>query len=606
MIENKIVALSDKEHILKRPDMFIGSVVKETHDRFLFGKWTQVEYVPGLIKIYDEILDNSVDEAIRTNFKFANKISVVIDGPKITVTDNGRGIPQDDVVMPDGSILPGPFAAWTSTKTGGNFGDDSERKTGGKNGVGSSLTNIFSSLFIGITCDGTTELTVNCSNGTDNKSWSKKPGKVKGTSVSFIPEFEYFGVNGLSATELDIILDRLETLAVVYPKIEFKFNGKVVKGVFKTFAKRFDEEALIHDSDNFSVAIGRSEEGFRQLTYVNNINTRLGGHHIDFFMDEFGNHLMGMIKSKYKIEVTKARIRECLTMVMFIRDMSNLRFDSQTKERFTSTYGDIKSHINVDFKKLAQQFMKNETVLMPIIELALARKEAADKAAEARAAKKVVKAKVVKHVKANKIGTNAETTLFLTEGDSAIGYLLSTRDQDTQGGFPLRGKFMNTWKMPYKKMLENREVFDILAITGLTLGDPDISNMSYKNIAIMVDADVDGTGSIFPSLLAFFSNWPELFHQNRIQFIRTPILILSKGNKTEWIYSQEEYESVKDKYESWDKRYIKGLGSLDVDEYERIIRQPVIDTIKLPENWEDLFELIMGEESAPRKEWMAS
>ncbi|QJT71794.1 DNA topoisomerase large subunit [Shewanella phage Thanatos-1] len=83
-------------------------------------------------------------------------------------------------------------------------------------------------------------------------------------------------------------------------------------------------------------------------------------------------------------------------------------------------------------------------------------------------------------------------------------------------------------------------------------------------------------------------------------------MILSKGNKTEWIYSQEEYDKVKDKYESWDKRYIKGLGSLDVDEYERVIRKPVIDTIKLPDDWEELFELIMGEDAAPRKGWMSS
>lgn len=611
MIKNEIKILSDREHIIKRSGMYIGSSAFEAHDRFLFGKFQSVKYVPGIIKLIDEIIDNSVDEAIRTNFKHANKISVDIKGNKIIVTDNGRGLPQAPVVTPEGETIPGPVAAWTRPRAGGNFGDDAERKTGGMNGVGSALTNIFSVSFTGATCDGKNEIIVRCSNGAENISWEEHPAKDKefikdktGTVVSFIPDFSHFESTGLTDIDQSIIHDRLMTLAVVYPDIEFKFMGKRVQGKFKAYAHMYDENAVVQDSDTCAIAIGRSDDGFRQLSYVNNIHTKNGGTHVDLVLDELSNELIPALKRKYKLEVNKARIKECLTVIMFIRDMSNMRFDSQTKERLTSPWGEIRSHIDIDYKKLANAIMKSEDIHMPIIEAMLARKLAAEKAAETKAAKKAQKAKVAKHIKANKYGKDADTTLFLTEGDSAIGYLLTTRDRELHGGYPLRGKFMNTWGMSAADAMKNKEVFDICAITGLTIGEP-AENTNYRNIAIMTDADVDGVGSIFPSLLAFFSNWPELFEQGRIRFVKTPVIILTKGKEQRWFYSLGEYEDHKDDFKGWKLRYIKGLGSLEEDEYERVIQDPVYDVVTLPENWKELFELIMGNDAAPRKTWMS-
>lgn len=612
MIKNEIKILSDREHIVKRSGMYIGSSAHEAHERFLFGKFVSVSYVPGVIKLIDEIIDNSVDEAIRTNFKFANKISVELKGNKIIVTDNGRGLPQAKVVTPEGEEIPGPVAAWTRPRAGGNFGEDSERKTGGMNGVGSALTNIFSVTFAGATCDGTNEIIVRCSNGAENISWEQTPAKEKqfietktGTLVSFIPDFSHFESNGLTDIDEQIINDRLQTLAVIYPDIEFKFQNKKVQGNFKKFAKLFDEESIVQEQENCSISIGRSPDGFRHLTYVNNIHTKNGGHHIDCVMDDICDELIPSIKRKHKIEVTKARIKECLTFVMFVRDMSNMRFDSQTKERLTSPFGEIRSHIKLDTKKLAQAIMKSEAVLMPIIEAALARKLAAEKAAETKAAKKALKAKVQKHIKPNKYGNeDLETTLFLTEGDSAMGYLIEVRDRELQGGYPLRGKFINTWGMPASEVLENKEAFDICAITGLVIGEKP-ENLNYKNIAIMTDADVDGTGSIYPSLLGFFSRWPELFEQGRIRFCKTPVIIAQVGKEQKWFYTSKEYETAKEKLGKHSIRYIKGLGSLTRDEYEKVVLEPHYDVVSLPENWKDLFEMLLGDEPKLRKAWMS-
>ncbi len=603
MINNEIKILSDKEHIIKRSGMYIGSSANEEHERFVFGKFQKVKYVPGLVKIIDEIIDNSIDEAIRTNFKFANKIDVTVSPHLVSVSDNGRGIPQAMITTPEGAEIPGPVAAWTRPKAGGNFGDDSERKTGGMNGVGSSLTNIFSNIFTGITCDGTNTITVKCKDNMDSIDWKSKAGGRQGTSVSFEPDFSHFECEIIDVEVIKIIEDRLQTLAVVYPDIMFKFNGSRVIGNFKKYAKQFDEHMLVMDTDKCAIGIGRSDDGFRQLTYVNNIHTKNGGSHIDYVMDELVNEMMPLIKRKYKVEVNKARIKECITVVMFVRDMSNMRFDSQTKERLTSPWGEIKAHIDLDIKKLARMFINTEEILMPIIEAVLARKLAAEKAAETKAAKAASKAKVAKHIKANMYGKDADTTLFLTEGDSAIGYLLSTRDAQLQGGYPLRGKVMNTWGMAPSDMMKNRELFEICAITGLVVGEP-AENINYRNIAIMTDADADGLGSIYPSLLAFFANWPELFEQGRIKFCKSPIIIATKGKDEKWFYTLPEAEA--EDLSGYTIRYIKGLGSLTQDDYQKVIREPHFDVVRLPENWKDHFEMLLGNDSQLRKDWMSA
>ncbi len=606
MIKNEIKVLSDVEHIKKRSGMYIGSSANEAHERFLFGEYKSVTYVPGLVKLIDEIIDNSVDEAIRTSFKFANKIDVIIKDNQVSVSDNGRGIPQAMVVDQTGEELPGPVAAWTIPKAGGNFGDDTERKTGGMNGVGSSLTNIFSVMFTGITADGENEITVSCSNGMENKSWSTKKSKGKGTTVTFIPDFSHFETNSMGEIYNEITLDRLQTLAVVYPDIQFTFNGKKVDGNFKKFAKQFGENVVIQETENVSMAFATSPDGFRHLTYVNNIHTKNGGHHVECVFDDICEHLLPGIKKKYKgIEVSKARVKECMTMLMFIRDMSNMRFDSQTKERLTSPFGEIRAHIQIDAKKIANAILKDEGLIMPIVEAALARKLAAEKAAETKANKKAAKAKVQKHIKANLYGKDADTTLFLTEGDSAIGYLIEVRDRELHGGYPLRGKFMNTWGMTGVDIMKNKEAFDICAITGLTIGDEDISSMGYRNIAIMTDADVDGTGSIYPSLLAFFTQWPQLYKEGRVRFVKTPVIIAQIGKEQKWFYDLPEYEAAKDKLPKHSIRYIKGLGSLQKSEYKQMIMNPKYDVVQLPDDWKEQFEMLLGKDPAPRKAWMS-
>lgn len=608
MIKNEIKMLSDIEHCLLRKGMYIGSTANEEREQFLFGKFQKVKYVPGLVKVIEELINNSTDEAVRTNFAFANKISVDIDleTSTIVVEDNGRGIPQYLIQTPEGEEIPAAVAAWTKVKAGSNFDDSQGLTVSGQNGVGASLTNIFSKLFTGVTCDGTNTMTITCADNLKTIDWAVKKGGKQGTKVTFNPDFQHFDCETIDPIVLDIMKDQLQTLAVTFPDIQFKFNDEKIIGNFKKYAKQFFEEAVVSETDNIMVGLLPSEDGFRHLSYVNAIHTKTGGTHVDYFIDELSNELIPKIKSRHKVEVTKARIKECMTLLLFVKGFPNARFDSQTKEKLSVPLSQVKEHLNIDIKRLAHNFMKNEKLYMPIIEAVLAKKLAAEKAAENRAQKSAKKAKVLKHIKANGYGNQSvDTTLFLAEGDSAIGYLISTRDQQLHGGYPLRGKVLNTWGMSPLEMLKNAEIFDICSIMGLIIGEKS-SDLNYKNIAIMVDADVDGTGSIYPSLLAFFSNWTELFEQGRIKFLKTPVWICQKGKESKWFYTNDEYELEKENLKGWNSRYIKGLGSLEENEYEEMINNPQYDVVSLDEDWKDQFEMLFGKDPDPRKVWMSS
>ena len=592
--------LSDRDHIRKRPNMYVGSVNKEAHERFIMGKFRKVEYVEGLVKIINEILDNSIDEAIRTDFKHANKIDVKIDRNLVTISDNGRGIPQDDVRTPEGKIVPKPVAAWTMAKSGSNF-DDENRVTMGMNGVGSFLTNCYSSIFIGETSNGKRKVTINCTDGAQNMDYRTSPTKEQGTTVKFTPDFSIFGVDGIDEETKEVIKDRLMALAVAFPAVRFTYNGETLANKFALYAGMYGEHTIIQASTKVSFILASTEDGFKQKSFVNGLDTKNGGVHVDSMVDGIYTELEPMIKKKHAIEIPKARVKECLTLVVFLHNFNAPAFDSQTKEKLTNTAGEFNNHAGLNYKKIAKQIMDTSEIITPIIESALIRKQAAEAAAITKAKKKAKKAKVAKHVPASGIDTDGvETTLFLTEGDSAVGQFIECRNEETQGAFPLRGKPLNTWGMSNLEVLKNKELSELMAILNLHPGDS--SEMTYDNIGIMVDADVDG-GDILTLLIAFFSRWPELFEKKKIRYIRTPIIIAKVGKDEKWFYSLEDFAPFRDKAK--EVRYIKGLGSLRKEDYDRVLGDQLkYDTIVLGDEYKDVLELCFGDESDPRKDWV--
>ena len=596
--------LTARQHVRERIGMYMGSSSKEEIERFVLGEWTKATYVPALSKMVDEILDNSIDEAIRTNFKFANKINVSINSNEITVTDNGRGIPQDkifDEAMQTNILR--PVAAWTKVNAGTSF--DDERVTIGTNGVGSAATNFLSKSFTGKTWSNKKSIQLDCKDGADTMKVKTGSKVGNGTEVSFIPDFDLFEVDSLDQLDtITLIEDRLISLQMAFPEIQFSFNKKKVAiNDFKKYVAMFSDISIMEKTNNLSYFIAPSEDGFRTNSYINGVNTRQGGTYVDYFMNQIIDTLTVKIKRRHKVEVLKTTIKSGITFVMFARNFVNPKFDSQTKERLTNPFGNVKEHLDIcrvrDAEWLANKILNTPEIIDPIIEAQLAKKAAADKRAATLAQKKLRKVKVAKHISANK----DDATLKIVEGDSAMGFLLKVRDPDTVGAFPLRGVIMNTWDMKPAEVLKNKELSELVAVLGLDINDKDsVDNMTYKYIATLTDADHDGIGHISPLLIAFFYKfWPRLLLENRVQITRTPIMISTKGSEVKWMYTYEEAAEFKKK-DGYKHRYIKGLGSLTEDEYHVIINKPKYDTVTIDDA--SVFQMMFGKDSSLRKEYM--
>ena len=610
MSNEQFKILSARDHVRMRTGMYLGSTSKETVERFILGKWQTVEYVPALNKMVDEIIDNAIDEAIRTGFKHANQISVTIKGEEFTIVDNGRGIPQEEVTDSEGNKMLRPVAAWTKTNAGTSFEDD--RTTIGANGVGSACTNFMSKKFTGLTWQNGQAVKVAAVNGSEvvKATTSKKDGS--GTSVSFIPDYDLLAIDSLSdVNTAELIEDRLTSLQIAFPEIKFKFNGKrISESNIKKYSKLFtsddDQSVVVSAAENLSYFITGSEDGFRTTSYVNGVNTRLGGTYVDFIVGGIVDELATLIKRKHKIDVTKSTIKNGLTFVSFARNFIDPKYDSQTKERLTSNITSVKEHYSEASSeepiKIARKIMSAEDIIGPIVEAQLAKKLAADKRAATLAQKKLKKVKVAKHISAS----TEDSTLFLCEGDSAIGFLLKVRDPKKVGGYPLRGVIMNTWDMKPADVLKNKELSELIAVLGLDINNPNsIDDMTYAHVATLTDADHDGIGHIMPLLLAFFYKyWPRLFQEKRIHIARTPILISEKGKTNQWFYDYASASEFKnsDKAKGYHHRYIKGLASHTEEEYSAIINQPKLDTVVIDDDkW---FQIAFGKDSQPRKEWL--
>ena len=600
--------LSARDHCRARPGMYLGSTALERQSRFVLGIWQEVEYVPALLKMVDEILDNCIDEAIRTQFKYADEISVNVQRTNVTVTDNGRGIPHDYITDTEsGEIIIRPVAAWTRVRAGTSF--DDKRVTIGANGVGSACVNFMSKRFIGETWQSKKLVKVVAIDGAatiqvENNTCAKSDS---GTSVQFYPDFSLLGVGSLEESDhIALIHDRLNSLQIAFPEIKFKINGKLVRATnMRQYAALFAGagSSVTQQRDNVALVIASSADGFRQTGYINGVNTRLGGSYNDYVINGIADEMQSMIKRKFKVEVNRSTIKSGLVFVLFARNFVDPQYDAQTKERLTSSQSVVRQHWEasgvLDFTSLAKKVMACDDIIEPIVEAQVAKKAAADKRAATLAQKKLRRVKVQKHVAAS----TPNATLFLCEGDSAIGFLLKVRDPRTVGGYPLQGVVMNTFDKKPSDVLKNKELSELIAVLGLDITNPDsVDDMHYEKVAALADADHDGN-HISGLLLSFFYKfWPRLFSESRIAITRTPIMISTKGGKTEWCYSYNDASEFKSKNAGWHHRYIKGLASLTEQEYDVIINQPRFDVIEIDnDKW---FTVMFGKDSEPRKQWL--
>lgn len=609
----RVEAITVHEQISLRPEMYIGSTSKTKMNMFMNGVYQEVEYVPGLLKLMEEIVDNSVDVAIATGYKYGNKISVDITNNSVKVTDNGTGITVEKTTNSRGETVWEPVLAWGEPQSSSNYSNDKERKTFGTNGVGSTVVNIFSSYFMGTTCDGKHKLTY--INQKDDDSDPKGQDSVKVidstksfTSVYFEPKLSRFEEDEITDVYVQLIKERVERITLAHPEIEFKVNGQLVKfNNMKSYLRKYAEDFVVDDSTHCMIGVCLSDdEEFRHVSVVNGLSLHNGGSHVDYMMNRICELLRPMLKRKYKVDVLPNQIKQKMLLVNVIRNFNNMKFDSQTKVKLTNPQSEISVYFeDFDFEKFTKKIMKNEELVDAIVHSQVQKLKDKERREQAKLQKELSKINVPKHVAPNST-KDTGNTLFVVEGDSAKSNFLQTRDRNYQGMYPLRGKFLNVTRKSASDILKNEQCQDLMNILGLQLNKeaPSEFNNGYSRIYITADADIDGY-CIAAQMMNFLNLWPELFQRGMVYLLRTPIMVVKKGKKTvHTFYSLEEYSKYTLKTGEYIK-YLKGLGTLEIDEYkEYVTEQPKIEQITLDDRYQEFLDIAFSDDIDRRKEWL--
>lgn len=353
--------------------MYIGaSNVVEVEDYCLVNdkiQRTSVKCVPGLLKIINEIIDNSVDIAIKTNFEGCNLVSVKITDDTVVVEDNGPGIPVSK--NPEGEYI--PFVCWGYAMSGSNFDNDENRTHLGMNGVGSYCTNVWSTEFTGISDDSKSRYTVKFKNNALDYKETVTNSVSKGVTVKFKPDLKRFGIEKIDQTHKDLIYQRLLNLSISFPLIQFKFNNKAIKTKnFKSYVNSFADEGSfeVFQGDNFSFAVIPSpSDEFQQFSYLNGLNIKDGGTHIDVIANNVVSLLRDSLSKKYKT-IKPADIKNKLMIVGVFKNFANPKFNSQTKEKLTNSVSEVNQYFgDIDYQSLSKKILKNSNIISPIIEV---------------------------------------------------------------------------------------------------------------------------------------------------------------------------------------------------------------------------------------------
>jgi DNA topoisomerase-2 len=579
-IEEKYKVLDHISHVLLRPQTYLGSNKLSKTNKWCYSEennkmeFKEMEFIPSFLKIFDEIIMNSVDESKREGTKL-DTIKITISDNIIKIWDNG-GVPV--VIHKDHGIFL-PEIIFGVLMSGSNYSDDEDRIVAGTNGLGVKLANIFSKEFTISTCDAKNHFyQVFSNNMRDRTEPTIKKSKKNHTEISYIPDYEKFKMEGLDETHFNLLKKRTVDIAACNPGIKIYFNEQLIKSnTFPDYVSLYTDGAFYESNKEktWSIGIAASNEGFRQVSFVNSTETYDGGSHVDYILNQIISELRLFFQKKHKVDIKPSEIKNHIFLFLNTT-VINPSFSSQTKEKLITEVKDF-GFTYVVSAKLIKDILKSE-IVETILDW-ISRKKDADANKLAREVNKnLAKIKVEKLIDAK--GKNRqECSLCLFEGDSASSSFRSYRDDNTQGAFCLRGKFVNATDMTNAKLVENKEVLNFMAAMGLRLGEPaDPSKLRYGKILIFTDADFDGF-SINGLLINFlYKYWPELFINQMVYRVETPIVVSQnlKSKKKINFYTQDEYnkwlKTITPK--EWIIKYKKGLAALSDDEYEEIILKP--------------------------------
>jgi len=617
-----IYVLEGLAPVRKRPGMYIGSTGPD-----------------GLYHLIWEAVDNSIDEAMAGH---ANTIRVeIMENNRVSVTDNGRGIPVDIHPQTKKSALE---TVMTTLHAGGKFGGESYKVAGGLHGVGISVVNALSKWMRAEVCRNGTLYVQEYERGKP-KSTVKKNGKCDkpGTKVIFDPDPEIF-----SEIKFDIkrIVGRLRQQAYLTKGVRiniidsrttpqfhhsFYFEGGLLSFLKYLSPSKPGEEKLqsspfyvqkTHDKVDVEVvcSYGNDIES-QELSFANNIYTPEGGMHLTGFRSALTRTLNDYAKSNDYIKsadenLTGDDVREGLTTIVSVK-ISEPQFEGQTKAKLGNT--EARTAVEVVVGEALKDFLeRNSGDARRVIERCLL---AAKARKAARAAKDTVLRKgaleglTLPGKLADCSSRNPdESELFIVEGDSAGGSAKQGRDRRFQAILPLRGKILNVEKARIDKMLSNKEIRSFVIAMGTAIGaEFDISRLRYHKVIIMTDADVDGAHIRTLLLTLLYRHFPKVIEGGFLYVAQPPLYQVKFGKDMRYAYTDKELQALlKDKVFAGKnvsiQRY-KGLGEMNPDQlWEttmnpefRSLKQVTIDDVKESDH---LFDVLMGHEVAPRKHFI--
>ena len=641
------------KHIKELPDTYVGSSISEDKELFIYENnkilKKSINWVPALYKIFDEIIVNAIDNHTRTKREKENnlkkmvrvmsRLEVTIDKDTgiISVLNDGEGI---EIKKIDTEKKKGIYVIeliFGELLTSENFKDGSEKKvTGGKNGYGAKLTNIFSDEFTVESVDRKQKLLYK-QTWTQNMEKKNEPSitpykEAPYTKITFLPDYKRFGLDNLTDDLYSIFVKRVYDCALWFSgnmNIELKtkkslnlpmevyLNNEKIECSLQNYINLYyngevsNDEIIIDSTNRWEVGIVLSKNHkYMQTSLVNGISTIRGGKHVDNIVNQIVKKLNEVVsKKKKKIDVKASYVKE--NIWIFIKCIiEEPTFDGQTKESMTTNINNFGSKYEVS-DKFIEKLIKIGLLdrIYYSIELEnskLGKKTDGTKKESIRGIKKLDDA--------NFAGTkqSAKCILILTEGDSAKATAisgLSVVGRDYYGVFPLKGKVLNVRDVTEKKMYENDEINNIKKIIGLETGKEynNFDELRYGKIMIMTDQDYDGFHIKGLLINLFHNKWYSLYKNNFITCMVTPIVKAIKNSNVKQFYNLTDYNTWKDgnTESGWKIKYYKGLGTSNRKEAQEYFKS--LKTITYVEDSnadKSIIKAFSKDKTDERKEWL--
>lgn len=596
--EDNIRSLDWKEHIRLRPGMYIGKL----------GDGSSAD--DGIYILAKEVVDNCIDEFVMGNGK---KVDITIKDGKVVIRDYGRGIPLGKVVDVVSKI-----------NTGGKYDSKAFKKSVGLNGVGSKAVNALSSYFhVYSVRDGEKKSATFCRGELTEDPNIEKTDEENGTYVSFIPDETVFKKYAYKTAYLQKMM---WNYCYLNRHLVIKMNGERFQsknGLKDLLEDNMDGDPLypiIHlEGEDIEVAFTHGKTyGEDYYSFVNGQHTTQGGTHQSAFRESVAK----VIRDFYGKNYEASDIRQSIVAAVAVKVVEPI-FESQTKTKLGSLEVEpegksMRAFINDFLKEALDNYLHRNPAVVEILEnkikqsekerkeLSGIRKIARDRAKKANLHNKKLRDCRV-HLSDVTNPLHEETTLFITEGDSASGSITKSRDVKTQAVFSLKGKPLNSYGLTKKVVYENEEFNLIQAALNI---EDDMDNLRYNKIVIATDADVDGMHIRLLLLTFFLQFFPDLIKRNHVYILQTPLFRVRNKKKTFYCYSEKErIDAIAELGKNPEITRFKGLGEISPDEFKNFIGEDIrLEPVLLSNeaSIETILSYYMGKNTQERQEFIIS